>query len=101
MQRSNSLEPVPTGASEQRAAIVAAQKALGGIILGKDRQISLALACLLARGHLLIEDLPGLGKTMLAQGLARVLRSGGLVVEALAASRAANSNSSPAPCSRN
>jgi MoxR-like ATPase len=73
MQRSNSLEPVPTGASEQRAAIVAAQKALGGIILGKDRQISLALACLLARGHLLIEDLPGLGKTMLAQGLARVL----------------------------
>ena len=73
MQRSNTLESVPTGASEQRAAIVAAQKALGGIILGKDPQISLALACLLARGHLLIEDLPGLGKTMLAQGLARVL----------------------------
>jgi MoxR-like ATPase len=46
---------------------------LGTIILGKDEQISLALACLMARGHLLIEDLPGLGKTMLAQALARVL----------------------------
>ena len=43
------------------------------IILGKDRQIRLAVSCLLARGHLLIEDLPGLGKTMLAQALARVL----------------------------
>lgn len=73
MQRSNTLESVPTGATEQRAAIVATQEALGRIILGKDRQISLALACLLARGHLLIEDLPGLGKTMLAQALARAL----------------------------
>ncbi len=45
----------------------------GRIILGKDRQIRLALACLLARGHLLIEDLPGVGKTTLAHVLARVL----------------------------
>ena len=59
MQRDNSLE--------------SARQALGEIILGKDRQIRLALTCLLARGHLLIEDLPGLGKTMLAQSLARVL----------------------------
>ncbi len=43
------------------------------IILGKDRPIRLALACLLARGHLLIEDLPGVGKTTLAHVLARVL----------------------------
>jgi len=43
------------------------------IILGKDRQIRLALACLLARGHLLIEDLPGVGKTTLAHALARSL----------------------------
>ncbi len=43
------------------------------IILGKSRQIRLALACLLARGHLLIEDIPGVGKTTLAQTLARVL----------------------------
>jgi len=43
------------------------------IILGKDRQIRLALACILARGHLLIEDLPGMGKTTLAHTLAQVL----------------------------
>ena len=43
------------------------------VILGKDRQIRLALACLLARGHLLIEDLPGVGKTTLAHVLARTL----------------------------
>ncbi len=43
------------------------------IILGKERPIRLSLACLLARGHLLIEDLPGVGKTTLAHVLARVL----------------------------
>lgn len=43
------------------------------VILGKNQQIRLAFACLLARGHLLIEDLPGLGKTMLAQVLGRTL----------------------------
>jgi MoxR-like ATPase len=45
----------------------------GKIVLGKRREIRVALACLLARGHLLIEDLPGLGKTTLAQVLARLL----------------------------
>src|SRR3954465_8255635 len=45
----------------------------GQIILGKEGQIRLALACLLARGHLLIEDLPGVGKTTLAHVLARTL----------------------------
>ena len=45
----------------------------GKVILGKEPQIRLALACLLARGHLLIEDLPGVGKTMLAHTLARSL----------------------------
>lgn len=43
------------------------------IILGKPQQIRLALACLLAQGHLLIEDLPGVGKTTLAHVLARTL----------------------------
>ncbi len=42
-------------------------------ILGKPQQIRFALACLLARGHLLIEDLPGVGKTTLAQVLAHTL----------------------------
>lgn len=45
----------------------------GRIVLGKERQIRLALACLLARGHLLIEDLPGVGKTILAHVLAKLL----------------------------
>ncbi len=43
------------------------------VILGKPHQIKLALACLLARGHLLIEDIPGVGKTTLAHVLARSL----------------------------
>ena len=43
------------------------------IILGKEHQIRLAIACLLARGHLLIEDLPGMGKTTLAHVLAQTL----------------------------
>jgi MoxR-like ATPase len=45
----------------------------GKIVLGKHQEIRMALACLLARGHLLIEDLPGLGKTTLAQVLAKLL----------------------------
>ena len=43
------------------------------IILGKPHKIRLALCCLLARGHLLIEDIPGVGKTTLAQALAKLL----------------------------
>ena len=46
---------------------------LNSVILGKQNQIKLALACLLAKGHLLIEDLPGMGKTTLAEALARSL----------------------------
>jgi MoxR-like ATPase len=45
----------------------------GRVILGKEHAIRLALTCLLARGHLLIEDLPGVGKTTLAHTLARLL----------------------------
>jgi len=43
------------------------------VILGKPQQIRLALACMLARGHLLIEDMPGIGKTTLAHVLAKTL----------------------------
>ncbi len=49
---------------------------LDRVILGKPRQVRLALACILARGHLLIEDLPGVGKTTLAGALARTLGLG-------------------------
>lgn len=44
---------------------------MSSIILGKHQQIQLALACLLANGHLLIEDLPGVGKTTLALTIAQ------------------------------
>ncbi len=43
------------------------------VILGKDEQIRLALTCLVARGHLLIEDLPGVGKTTLSHVIAQVM----------------------------
>ncbi|MBA3387190.1 MAG: AAA family ATPase [Chthoniobacterales bacterium] len=43
------------------------------VIVGKTQAVKLAVACLLARGHLLIEDIPGVGKTTLSQALARSL----------------------------
>jgi len=55
------------------AAVAAMLAQLNRVILDKDPQIRLCLACLLARGHLLIEDLPGVGKTTLAHALARTL----------------------------
>lgn len=73
MQPGNALEQLPLGADKQRVALDTARRSLNNIILGKDAEVALALTCLLARGHLLIEDLPGLGKTILAQSLARVL----------------------------
>src|SRR5207302_825083 len=56
-----------------RGPVERAIESAGHIILGKEQQVRLALACLLARGHLLIEDLPGVGKTTLAHVLARSL----------------------------
>ncbi|MDE3271316.1 AAA family ATPase [Pseudoalteromonas sp. G4] len=46
---------------------------LNSVILGKQQQIKLSLCCLLAKGHLLIEDLPGMGKTSLAHALSNIL----------------------------
>ncbi|MEW6759752.1 MAG: MoxR family ATPase [Pseudomonadota bacterium] len=48
----------------------AAARQVGQVIIGKDQQVRLALTCLLAGGHLLLEDLPGVGKTTLAHALA-------------------------------
>jgi MoxR-like ATPase len=56
-----------------RSTIDRVIQAASTVILGKETQVRLALACLLARGHLLIEDLPGVGKTTLAHVLARSL----------------------------
>lgn len=46
---------------------------LNQVVLGKETQLKMALACLLAKGHLLIEDLPGMGKTTLSHALASAL----------------------------
>ncbi|MAL98956.1 MAG: AAA family ATPase [Alteromonadaceae bacterium] len=46
---------------------------LNQILLGKDEQVRLSLCCVLARGHLLIEDIPGMGKTTLSHALAQTL----------------------------
>jgi MoxR-like ATPase len=56
-----------------RSQLETCNQAVNQVVLGKEPQVRLALCCLLARGHLLIEDLPGMGKTTLAQALARVL----------------------------
>lgn len=52
--------------------VLLACEKLDQVILGKSKQIRLAVTCLLSSGHLLIEDLPGMGKTTLAHGLASV-----------------------------
>ncbi len=52
--------------------IQATLKQLNTVILGKEQPVRLALSCLLANGHLLLEDLPGMGKTTLAHALAHV-----------------------------
>jgi len=67
------MQPVPLGNTEPQAQLAAAFDAMRAVIVGKDHQLRLALACLLGRGHLLIEDLPGVGKTTLAHVLARAL----------------------------
>lgn len=67
--------PAAMPSHEAPAADLAAtaMEGLNRIILGKEHQLRLCLACLLARGHLLIEDIPGVGKTTLAHALARSL----------------------------
>ncbi|WFC62423.1 AAA family ATPase [Pseudomonas sp. REST10] len=56
-----------------RTKLDACLDSVNQVVLGKEAQVRLALTCLLARGHLLIEDLPGMGKTTLSHALARVL----------------------------
>ncbi len=56
-----------------RNQLEACINAVNQVILGKEHAVRLAMTCLLARGHLLIEDLPGMGKTTLSHALAQVL----------------------------
>ncbi len=62
-----------TGSGNHHAALNDVMKRAGQIILGKDQQIRLAMASILARGHLLIEDVPGVGKTTLSHVIASLL----------------------------
>ncbi len=59
--------------SVSKAKLDAVVEAISSVLIGKQQEVRVALACLLARGHLLIEDLPGMGKTTLANAMARVL----------------------------
>jgi MoxR-like ATPase len=66
-----SVKPVTKTTTEDTISAITDQ--LNSILLGKDECVKLSLACILAKGNLLIEDLPGMGKTTLAHGLAAVL----------------------------
>ncbi|MBL8796707.1 MAG: MoxR family ATPase [Planctomycetia bacterium] len=59
--------------TDPTAALARLRANLGGVLLGKPEVIELALTALLADGHLLLEDVPGVGKTLLAKALARSL----------------------------
>ena len=63
----------PSSGSDRLDRLKDAVSTVNRIIMGKEQQVKLAFSCLLARGHLLIEDLPGVGKTTLAHALAIVI----------------------------
>src|SRR5271165_1199413 len=67
MVRSTGAAVLPT------TALTALENTLDQVLRGKPEAVRLAVVCLLARGHLLIEDVPGVGKTTLAHGLARAI----------------------------
>ncbi len=66
------LDTTKTPVAELQADIERAIATIETIILGKSAQVRLAVCCMLARGHCLIEDLPGVGKTTLSQSIAHV-----------------------------
>src|SRR5208283_1680410 len=67
-RKSKGFQPMPTATSQ---IVTQLQRSIARAIFGKEDVIQLALITLLARGHLLIEDVPGVGKTTLAQALAK------------------------------
>lgn len=72
--RETIADPLPqevSGAQENLRKLKQLERALGTVVRGKPEVVRLSLACLIARGHLLIEDVPGVGKTTLAHALAR------------------------------
>jgi MoxR-like ATPase len=67
------ITPARAEHADRTALVHAVVAALDRIIVGKTEQLRQCVACLLARGHLLIEDIPGVGKTTLAHALAKAL----------------------------
>src|SRR2546421_860563 len=70
-QRESMVAPTAGFSPQHLSKLADLEAALQSAIRGKPEAIRLSLVCLLARGHLLIEDVPGVGKTTLAQALAR------------------------------
>src|SRR3954453_4797691 len=72
--KETSPAPEPAdGIMHAAARIARLQRAIEGVIRGKSETVKFALIALLARGHLLIEDVPGIGKTTLANAIAKAL----------------------------
>lgn len=64
---------IPSSVTECAALVERVQSNIEDVIQGKAEQVRLSLVCLLAGGHLLIEDVPGVGKTLLAKAIARTI----------------------------
>ncbi len=67
------VRPASQASTPAAGRLATVLQSLARIVVGKDEPLKLALACMLARGHLLIEDIPGVGKSTLAQALAATL----------------------------
>ena len=68
--------PQPQAAASRDTKLAQLEGALSAVLRGKPEVVRMSTVCLLARGHLLIEDVPGVGKTTLAQALARSVDCG-------------------------
>jgi MoxR-like ATPase len=71
----SSVVSTESATEARRKKLAQAEEEVNRILLGKQQQVRLAFSCLLARGHLMIEDIPGVGKTTLAHALAAVMGS--------------------------
>jgi len=69
------MDEVSSTTETRREKLAQAEHEVNRVLLGKKNQVRLAFSCLLARGHLMIEDIPGVGKTTLAHALAAVMGS--------------------------
>src|SRR6201995_1480302 len=70
MNAPETIEASPPAADELMAMLLRLLENVGSVVLGKPEVIKLAVVALLAEGHVLVEDVPGVGKTLLARALA-------------------------------